>query len=208
MRVFWLMICLVLGQTAFAQTTLACDPDQAAVVRTTLDQAKTMTIKAAAAVGDTADYHRWFGDYSTRNAETVRANLKSIVTAIRTGAVVAQCDAAFDDGCSSGEYAWVYPHEPYRIYLCPSFFHLPPLAALKPGTTASDNGTNVGTIVHELSHFNLVARTDDHCYTRRACAAMAANDPVRAIDNADSYQYFTEDVTYYARQPVAGKVTP
>ena len=208
MRLFFVLIGLFLGQAAFAQTTQGCDALQSVQLRDTLDQAKSLTIKAAATVGDTPDYARWFGDYSVRNAEIVRANLKAIATAIRSGAVVMQCDTARDDGCSSGEYAWVYPHEYYKIYLCPSFFDLPPLTELKPGTTASDNGTNVGTIVHELSHFNPVARTEDYCYTRRACAAMASGDAMRAINNADSYQYFTEDVTYYARQPVAGKPAP
>ncbi|MBQ2261020.1 MAG: protease [Loktanella sp.] len=205
MRLAVVLIFLVFGQMAMAQATPGCDVSQAAMVRETLDQAKSLTIKAAAAVGDTPEYARWFGSYSEHNAETVRANLKAIVTAFRSGAVVTQCDTARDDGCSSGEYAWVYPYEPYRIYLCPGFFNMIPLQALKPGTTASDNGTAVGTIVHEMSHFNTVARTADHCYTRQACAAMASIDPVRAIDNADSYQYFTEDVIYYASQPVAGK---
>lgn len=208
MRAVCLIVFLICGQMALAQNTPGCDETQAAQLRETLDQAKVLTITAAAAIGDTPDYARWFGDYSAGHGEIVRANLKSIVTAIRSGAVVTQCDTLRDQGCSSGEYASVYPHEPYRIYLCPSFFNLPDLTALKPGTMASDNGTKVGTIVHELSHFDPVARTADHCYTRRACAAMASRDPVRAIDNADSYQYFTEDVTYYARQPVTGKVIP
>jgi peptidyl-Lys metalloendopeptidase len=37
---------------------------------------------------------------------------------------------------------------------------------------------------------------------------MAQRDARRAIDNADSYQYFTEDVTYYARQPLGNKPPP
>jgi peptidyl-Lys metalloendopeptidase len=29
-----------------------------------------------------------------------------------------------------------------------------------------------------------------------------------AIENADSYQYFTEDVTHFSRQPLEGKPPP
>ena len=54
--------------------------------------------------------------------------------------------------------------------------------------------------MHEVSHFLRVADTSDHCYSRRECREMAQDDAIRAIDNADSYQYFTEDVTYYARE--------
>ena len=208
MRLGLVLFLLVFGQAAVAQSTPGCNATQTALVQTALGNAKGLTIKAAARVGDTAEYERWFGLYSPQNGEQVRATLKSIVTAIRSGAVIAQCDTMRDDGCMDGEYAWVYPHQPYKIHLCPSFFDLPPLVALRPGTSASNNGTREGSLVHEISHFNPVARTDDYCYTRRECAAMARRDPARAVDNADSYQYFTEDVTYYARQPVAGKSAP
>jgi peptidyl-Lys metalloendopeptidase len=204
-----LLFCLLLaGAPATAQTITECNPTQTALLRDVFSNAKTLTINAAAAVGDTPEYARWFGAYSDRNADIVRANLKAVVTAIRTGAVEAQCETIRDDGCTDGEYAWVYAHEPYKIYFCPAYFNLPPLVALRPGTTASNNGTREGTIVHEISHFNPVARTEDHCYTRRVCTAMASTSPSRAIENADSYQYFTEDVTYYARQPLSGKTTP
>jgi peptidyl-Lys metalloendopeptidase len=63
-------------------------------------------------------------------------------------------------------------------------------------------------LIHELSHFPSAGGTKDHCYNRRDCARMAQSDPARAIENADSYQYFTEDVIYYASQPVTGKAAP
>ncbi|WP_296427935.1 M35 family metallo-endopeptidase [Yoonia sp.] len=190
---------------AAAESYAGCNKDQIRVIATALRSAKALTLKAATSVGDTPEYHRWFGDYTTGNAEEVRANLKSIISAIRDGGVTAQCDMAHDAGCDGREYAWVFPNDPYVMHLCPSFFYLPPLAALQPGARRSDNGTREGTIVHELSHFNRVASTQDHCYSRTECTTMASGDARRAINNADSYQYYTEDVTYYARQPVAGK---
>lgn len=208
MRVILVVLCLLGAQTAMAQTVLYCSPAQGAIVRAALDQAKSLTITAAAAVDDTPEYARWFGTYSDRKAETVRATLKAVVRAIRTGGVSLQCDSLRDQGCGVDEYAWVYAHEPYQIYLCPAFFDMPPLAALRPGTRASDNGTREGTLIHELSHFRSAGGTKDHCYARRDCARMAQTDPARAIENADSYQYFIEDVIYYASQPVTGKATP
>ena len=151
------------------------------------------------------EYERWFGEYASGRAETVRENLKAVVGAIRSGNVTAHCDPSGYEACEGGTFAWVNPHEPYLMHLCPPFFSLPPLAALQPGARRSDNGTREGTIVHELSHFTRVADTDDHCYSRSDCADMATYDTRRAIDNADSYQYFTEDATYYARQLVPGK---
>lgn len=208
MRVITFIFLLFAAHPALAQSVLQCSPAHDRIVRDVIDSAKSLTIRAAAVVGDTPDYARWFGTYSDDNAEIVRANLKAISSAFRTGAITVQCDSLRDEGCQNGEYAWVYAHQHYRIYLCPSFFDLPPLTELRPGATASNNGTREGTMVHELSHFRPVARTDDHCYTRRICAQMAVTDPDLAITNADSYQYFTEDVIYYARQPVSGKTTP
>jgi peptidyl-Lys metalloendopeptidase len=191
-----------------AQDGLGCNKDQLRVIQEASRSAKDLTLKAATFVGDTPEYTRWFGAYSDDNAEVVRANLKAVITAIRSGAVMTQCDLITQDGCNAGEYAWVYPDRPLEVHLCPAFFNLPPLAALRPGERRSDNGTREGTMVHEISHFIRVADTDDHCYSRSECSAMASNDPQRAIENADSYQYFTEDVTYYARQPLSDKPPP
>ena len=185
-----------------------CNVEQTKIIDEALGTAKDLTLKAAVAVGDKPSYQRWFGDYSEANAEQVRANLKSVVTALRGGGVTAQCDLATDDGCGGGTYAWVYAHEPYLMHLCPPFFTLPPLTALRPGERRSDNGTLEGTLVHEISHFRPVALTEDHCYSRTDCSRMAQDDTRRAIENADSYQYFTEDVTYFARQPLANKPPP
>ena len=195
-------------QPAVAQSYAGCSSVQSKIIGDALGTAKQLTLKAAVAVGDTAHYARWFGPYSQANAERVRASLKSVVTALRGGAVTAQCEAIEDGGCDGGEYAWVYADQPYLMHLCPSFFRLPALTALRPGDRRSDNGTLEGTIVHEISHFLHVAGTDDHCYSRTECAQMARSNARRAIDNADSYQYFTEDVTYYARQPLADKPPP
>ena len=190
---------------AAANTFEGCTAEQSRMVRTAFDSAKTLTLKAAASVGDTREYARWFGEYSFMNAERVRASLKSVVTTIRSGAVTARCERIGPDACQANEYAYVFSDEPYLMYLCPSFFDLPSLAALQPGARRSNFGTREGTIVHEVSHFLQVAGTEDHCYSRLDCSTMARSDPRRAIENADSYQYFTEDVTYYARQPIEGK---
>ena len=193
---------------AFADTYRNCNATETGIITRSLDAAKELTVDAAAAVGDTSEYGRWFGTYSDRNAEKVRSSLKGIVAAMRRGAVTVQCDQVEPDGCASGEYAYVYSDRPYLLHVCPPFFNLPSLETLRPGSRRSDFGTREGTIVHELSHFTHVAGTEDHCYSRSDCALMAREAPHLAIENADSYQYFTEDVTYYARQPITDKPPP
>ena len=163
--------------------------------------AKALSITAAARVGDTAEYRRWFGRYSDRNGEIVRANLKALVAAIRGGGVVIRCEAGNQGGCDSRDYAWVYARQAFVLRLCPAFFNLPAMKALQPGEPQSNDGTREGAILHELSHFAQTADTEDHCYSRSECARLATRDPGRAIANADSYQYFAEDVSHYARHP-------
>jgi peptidyl-Lys metalloendopeptidase len=210
MRPFILLgfIWLWMVQPAAAQSFAGCSDAQATVIKDAIGGAKDLSLKAAVAVGDTPEFTRWFGDYSDANAERVRASLKSVVTAIRGGSVTAECQQVVDDGCASDEYAYVFSDEPYLMYLCPTFFNLPGLEALRPGSRTSDNGTREGTIIHEVSHFLHVAATDDHCYSRSECIRMARSNPRRAVDNADSYQYYAEDVTHFARQPVTDKPPP
>lgn len=47
--------------------------------------------------------------------------------------------------------------------------------------------------VHEMSHFNVVAGADDWVYGQAGAASLAISDPAKAIDNADSHEYFGEN---------------
>jgi peptidyl-Lys metalloendopeptidase len=49
-----------------------------------------------------------------------------------------------------------------------------------------------GTVVHETSHFLEAAGTRDVVYGRKACRALAAKDPDKALTNADSHEYWLE----------------
>jgi peptidyl-Lys metalloendopeptidase len=61
--------------------------------------------------------------------------------------------------------------------------------------TAPLTGTDskAGTLIHEMSHFNVVAGTDDHVYGQSGAKSLAISDPAAAIDNADSHEYFAEN---------------
>ncbi len=88
-----------------------------------------------------------------------------------------------DCSCNQNYYAYVYPTQPYKIYVCNAFWSAPP--------TGTDS--KAGTLVHETSHFNVVASTDDWAYGQSACKKLAAKKPAKAIDNADSHEYFAEN---------------
>ena len=97
----------------------------------------------------------------------------------------------FNAGCNEDCYAFVYPTKPYEIFLCNQFW------------TAPDTGTDskFGTLIHEMSHFYVVAGTDDHVYGQTACLSLAETDAVLAVDNADSHEYFAEGTNAAACGP-------
>lgn len=121
-------------------------------------------------------YTTWFGSYSSGNYATITSNFSKIDDAVDNRAVTYNC------GCSSSAFAYVYPTRPYEIFLCNAFW-----AANTSGTDSKG-----GTIIHELSHFDVVANTDDIAYGQAACKKLARKAS-RAIKNADSHEYFAEN---------------
>jgi peptidyl-Lys metalloendopeptidase len=50
--------------------------------------------------------------------------------------------------------------------------------------------SKAGTIIHEISH--MYASTHDHAYGTIDCKHLAVDEPKKAVDNADSYEFFAE----------------
>ncbi|EYD75839.1 Extracellular protease precursor [Rubellimicrobium mesophilum DSM 19309] len=146
-------------------------------------------------MGDTAGYGHWFGHFTSRNGEQVRANLKAIRNELGSDDLKAVCLGPQDVDCKEGTYAFVMFERPGVVHLCPSFFEMPGMADARVGRVDIEDGTREGTFIHELSHFPFTAGTEDECYGRTTCADLATRAPPRAIAAADSYQYFAEDVT-------------
>jgi peptidyl-Lys metalloendopeptidase len=121
-----------------------------------------------------ARYTTWFGTYAASRYSTVRSHYSNIRSAMDTASVKFNCT------CTDSAYAYVYPTQPYTIYLCNAFWSAP--------STGTDS--KAGTLVHEMSHFNVIAATDDWAYGQTAAKNLART---RAIDNADSHEYFAEN---------------
>ncbi len=122
-------------------------------------------------------YTKWFGTANTANTNTVKANFTAIDGAFATKPVVVDC------GCKKTYYAYVYSNQPYKIYVCKAFWSAP--------NTGTDS--RAGTLIHEMSHFTAVAGTDDWAYGQTAAASLAISNILKAIDNADSHEYFAEN---------------
>jgi peptidyl-Lys metalloendopeptidase len=194
----WTMVALAVGLVApgaaLAERSLQrCSKPNEKVADAAIGGSLELAARAAAAVGSTDEYLRWFGAFDRGRQEEVRANLKAIHRELQADEVRAVCLHAESPDCLDGAYAFVRGERPPAIYLCPSFFAMPSLEDARNGLGDLENGTREGTIIHEMSHFPYIARTSDECYSRTECGHMA-RDAERAIINADSYQYFAEDV--------------
>jgi peptidyl-Lys metalloendopeptidase len=157
-----------------------CSSKQQSTVTSSLNAAQTYAANAAAylnagTVG--SRYTKWFGAYSSTRYNTVKSNFSAIKTAFDSKPITVDC------GCTQNYYAYVYPSQPYKIYVCKAYW--------SAGMTGTDS--KAGTMIHEMSHFNVVAGTEDHAYGQTAAAQLAVSSPSKAVDNADSHEYFAEN---------------
>lgn len=176
----------VIPRTPTSLTSLVtysrCTTTQQTDVLAALKQAETYAGDAQSYLAGTLGerFIEWFGPATTSSGNTMKAHFAAIADAFATKAVTVDC------GCKKTYYAYVYPNQPYTIYVCKAFW-----AAPLAGTDSRG-----GTLIHEMSHFNVVAATDDWAYGQTAARSLALSDPTKAIDNADSHEYFAENTPF------------
>lgn len=161
---------------ATSETTVT-DMDKSAAFNAGLAHDHLSGLDPTKAAGD-ALYKKWFGEYTASRFGAVLANFDKIAATLEGDDITYNCAGP---ACQSSYFAYVYAGGKLEVFLCPKFW--------SAGTTGVD--TQWGTMVHEVSHE--VAATDDHAYGQTACQALATNDPDKATDNADTYEYFVED---------------
>jgi len=138
---------------------------------------KTMINSGLTAInqGDSSSFKEWFGTYSTDRWKTTA----ECISAITDNSVVRY---ACDD--ERGVYAYVYPTDSTQtIYCCETFWTAP---------NAGGYDTKAGTLIHELSHFRGLCGTNDWVYGVNGARDLAKTNPIRAVANADNYEYFCE----------------
>ncbi|MFC3031550.1 M35 family metallo-endopeptidase [Pseudoalteromonas fenneropenaei] len=163
-----------------------CDNGQKNDILSALNSADQITnnsvsyLNSHSASNPSTRYQTWFGAATTSRYSTVKANFDAINDAIDNKPLT------FDCSCKKSYFAYVYPTQPYKVYLCRAFW------------SANELGTDsrAGTIVHELSHFNAVAGTDDIVYGQSGAKNLAISNPSQAIQNADSHEYFAENTPF------------
>lgn len=126
----------------------------------------------------TARYTKWFGAATTQRISTGRRNFQRVYSVLATQSLVMDCSCK-----SKSTFAYVYPDLPNKYYLCGAFWSAP--------MTGTDS--KAGTLIHETTHFTVVAGTDDYAYGQTDAASLALSNPDQALQNADNHEYFAEN---------------
>jgi peptidyl-Lys metalloendopeptidase len=170
------------GTEADITYTGGCTSSEQSTLVSSVDAATTYSTESHSYLNGTPTgtqrYVKWFGKFKSGRWNTAQTHFSAIESAFKTKPLTLDCSCN-----DNGVYAYVFSDQPYKIYLCGAFWRAP--------LTGTDS--KGGTLIHEMSHFNVVAGTNDWAYGQTAAARLAQTDPKKAIDNADSHEYFAEN---------------
>ncbi len=144
-------------------------------------------------------YRQWFGAYEAGRYARVENGMAKIASALSNQIIGFDCDCTGQPSIDpSRTFAFVFPNDPYNITLCGVFFQVP-----RDGTDSKS-----GTIVHEVSHFTVVADSDDFssAFDQGGSRRLADSSPESAIRNANAFEYFAENTPSLSMP--AGGATP
>ncbi|KJA14972.1 hypothetical protein HYPSUDRAFT_149751, partial [Hypholoma sublateritium FD-334 SS-4] len=162
----------------FINCTDSQEQDLVAAAQVAQGYAASASLYASSVSGWTSRYSTWFGLYSKSRHSLVTSQFSAI-----SGSNFSTF--TYDCSCTmSNVYAYVYPNDFGRVYLCGAFWQAPM------------NGTDSkgGTLVHETSHFVVNAGgTEDYAYGQSSCKLYSLLYPSEAVKNADSHEYFAEN---------------
>jgi len=178
------------GNKALTPTYLNCSNSNISSIGNALTNAQNYATESynflvnlpTASRSTDARYTTWFGAYSSSRYSTVQTHYNNLKNAFAGQTFQLDCDCASDNSL----YAFVYANQPYHVHLCGAFFAAP----------ATGTDSKAGTLVHETSHFTVVAGTSDYAYGQTACKRLATKTPNKAINNADSHEYFAENTPF------------
>ena len=160
---------------------IACDDEQKAQITEAHAASSVITNEShdymLSANSNSQRYAKWFGVYDVNRWNKVVDDFAATADAIDNAPLEFAC------GCKSPYYAYVYADQPYKITFCRDFWTAP----------VTGHNSMASTILHEVSHFNVVAGTDDVVYGYEGSAQLAIDDPDAAVTNADNLSYFAEN---------------
>jgi len=163
---------------------LGCNANQRTTVNNALNEFIRLRQTAANNVNNrnTAAYRGFFGATNDGQHNFVRRIITNI-NGVPRNSINPICGGP---SCSPNTFAYVMTAFHYDIYLCQMFWRSP----------VRGYDTIGGTLIHEMSHFDVIGRTDDIVYGVNPARDLARRNPAQAVRNADNYQFYTETLLY------------
>ncbi|CAE6511817.1 unnamed protein product [Rhizoctonia solani] len=157
-----------------------CSPQQQRDINAAIPLAEGYITQARTYLDRTPDglrYKTWFGQPDSGRLDKAKMHFQKIQGKSRS--TTYDCSTC----TQTNVFAYVYPNQPGKVYLCPQFWRAP--------TRGSDS--KAGTLVHEQSHFDANGGTQDYAYSKSDCRSLARRTPETAVMNADNHEYFAEN---------------
>ena len=139
--------------------------------------------KARDAVKNDTMYRTWFGTYTTTRSNKVKSVLKTCKDGITGNTVIYDMNGP---SCKSDWNAYNNPGGERKVFLCPNWHNgIRDLYC----RTGDGHASKESILAHEWTHE--FAYTQDYdTYGAEANKQMAKNDPDKAVNHADSYEYY------------------
>lgn len=200
-------LALLLGMSALAQSALAINVAFDGSCTTQADRTAVSNAVALATTWSTDAYNQvnnneatfrgnqnlayrtWFGTFSQDRYQRVRAVLDGVRFKLNSAnTLTAYCRVDPHDPCDAvGDIAATYVNArgDVEAWFCTAFFALPARVGFD---------TQAGTVVHELTHS--IGHTTDipGAYGVAGSQNLGTNRPSDAVENADNYEYYVEDL--------------
>jgi peptidyl-Lys metalloendopeptidase len=138
-------------------------------------------------------YRTWFGTFEQDRYQRVRGVLDGVRFKLNSDSTMtAYCRRDTDRACETGvgvaaTIAATLPRvrSDFEVWFCTAFFAL-------PANVGFD--TQAGSVLHEMTHS--IGNTEDipGAYGTAGAGNLATQAPARAVDNADNYEFFVEQL--------------
>jgi peptidyl-Lys metalloendopeptidase len=180
-----------------------CNGTQVQQIDSALDAADTIARRARDDIRNTPislrdgarRYREWFGAVTTSRWDTVQRGFDEIASATSNQRIGFDCACDIND--RENTYAFVFPNDPFNMNVCPVFFRVDRVG---PDSMS-------GTIIHELSHFTIVAGTEDFASNQDGIRSLAMSRPNDAVRAANAFEYFAEN-TPFLLMPTSDDLPP
>ena len=129
-------------------------------------------------VTNTDFYKTWWGTYTTARADKVKGVIDKCVDGLTNKAVTYVINPS---NCQSNWNAYTRKGTT-TVYLCPAYQNY------QVYCISSGSATKESILAHEWSH--AFGYTDDNAYGATANKNLAKSDPDKAVNNADTYEYW------------------